>query len=267
MSVDAPVGYFVDTAGGPAWCTVEGAGPCVAFAHSLACDATMWDAQAQRLRDRFTVLRYDVRGHGRSACSVPPASIEELAADLLRVLDAFDVRAASLVGLSLGGLIAQVVAATAPGRVARLVLADTTAVYPDAMRADWERRIDTALRDGLEPLVAPTLARWFTASFREREPRQVARIAASIRATTPQGYAGGCAALAAADTRGLLGAITCPTLVLVGEHDPGTPPQMAAAIAAAIPGARMQLIPQAAHLSNVEQPQAFGDALEAFLAG
>ena len=267
MTPGEAVGRFVDTAGGPAWCTVEGTGPCVVFAHSLACDASMWDAQAARLRDRFTVLRYDVRGHGRSACHVPPATIDDLAADLLRVLDAFDVGAAHVVGLSLGGLIAQVLAATAPERVARLVLADTTAVYPEPMRANWAQRIETALRDGLELLVAPTLERWFTASFRERAPQEVARIAASIRATTPRGYAGCCAALAVADTRGLLGSIACPTLVLVGEHDPGTPPAMAAALAAAIPGARLQQIPGAAHLSNVEQPVAFGEALDAFLAG
>lgn len=258
-------GRFVETDAGGAWCTVEGTGPWVALSHSLACDASMWDAQAERLRRRFTVLRYDLRGHGRSECRTAPAALEDLGADLLRILDAFGVDAAALVGLSLGGLVAQHLAATAPERVSRLVLAGTTAVYPESLRSLWSGRIGTARRDGLEPLVEPTLERWFTRGFREREPATVARIAASIRATSREGYAGCCAVLAAVDMRPMLGAIRCPTLVIVGEQDAGTPPAMAEALAAGIAGARLHVVPDAAHLCCVERPDAFADALDAFL--
>lgn len=244
----------------------EGSGPWLVFSHSLACDHRMWNPQADHFAANFRVLRFDTRGHGRSEPGGGPYSIAMLSDDLLEVMDAFSIDRAAVVGLSLGGLIAQQFAARHGDRVGGLVLADTTAVYPQAMQAMWANRIETSRRDGMEPLVEGTVERWFTAGFRTREPAVVESVASMICSTSIEGYAGCCAALAQADLRPLLRSISSPTLVVVGEHDQATSPAMARAISDAISGAEMQVIADAAHLSSVEQPALFNRAIDGFLA-
>lgn len=245
---------------------LSGSGPVVMFAHALGSDLSIWDAQNSVLAGRFTVLRHDLRGHGETQATPGAYSFELLADDALALLDALKIEKASFVGISLGGMVGQALALRAPRRLEKLVLADTTAAYPPEARALWPERIRQIGAAGLEPLVAPTLERWFTAPFRAAHPETVARIGGLIRDTPPAGYLGCCHAIAGLDFGARLGRIETPTLVLVGEQDAGTPPALARALAAGIPGARLEIIPGAAHLSNIEQAETFNRLLLDFLA-
>lgn len=238
----------------------------VTFSHSLGAHLGMWDAQAEALRPRWDVLRYDTRGHGQTEAPSPPYSLEDLADDVARLLDALNVERTHFVGLSLGGMIGQQFALRHPTRLRSLVLCDTTSVIPEAMRPLWQDRIDLTRREGMSPHVAPTLERWFTAGFRERRPEVVERIGAMLRSTSVDGYVGCCEAIRTLDLTARLKELRVPTLVIVGKDDPGTPPAVAEIIANAIEGAELRVLEDASHLSNVQQPEAFNRALEEFLS-
>ncbi len=243
----------------------SGSGPVVVFAHSLGSDHSIWQAQQSALAGRHTAIAYDIRGHGKTSATPGAYDFDLLAGDALALLDALKIERASFVGISLGGMIGQALALMAPQRLDKLVLADTTAAYPPEARATWPERIRQVEAAGLEPLVAPTLERWFTAAYRAAHPEVVARIGALIRGTSPAGYIGCCHAIAGLDFSSRLPEIKTPTLVLVGEQDAGTPPAMAKALAAGIPNARCVVINNAAHLSNIEQAAAFNRLLLGFL--
>lgn len=244
---------------------LSGSGPVVMLAHSLGGDHSIWAAQKSALADRHTVLAYDLRGHGRTAATPGAYSFELLAADALALLDALGIDRVSFVGISLGGMIGQALALKAPKRLEKLVLADTAAAYPPEARAAWPERIRQIEAGGLEPLVQPTLERWFTPAFHAAHPERVAAIGELIRRTPPTGYLGCCHAIAGLDFSARLGAIRTPTLVLVGEQDAGTPPALARVLAAGIPGARLEILPDAAHLGNIEQAKHFNRQLTAFM--
>ncbi len=242
----------------------EGA-PWLAFSHSLACSTRMWDGQAEAFKDRFRVLLYDTRGHGQSAAPAGPYTLEQLADDLRALLRHLGIEQLHYVGLSMGGMIGQTFAVKYPGILRSLALADTTCRYPAEAVAAWDERIRVVSSQGMQPLVQSTLERWFTEGFRKREPQAVAKISGLIASTPPAGYAGCCAAIPKINLTARLKEITCPALVLCGDKDPATPPAMAREIHENLPGSKLVLIPDAAHLANVEQPQAFNRALEDFL--
>lgn len=246
---------------------ISGDGPVVMFAHSLGSDLSIWDTQKSTLAGRFTVLRYDLRGHGQTTATPGAYDFELLAADALALLDALAIERASFVGISLGGMIGQALALAAPDRLDRLVLADTTCRYPPEAQAAWPERIRQIEAGGLEPLVAPTLERWFTAPYRAAHPDVLKCIGNLIRNTSPPGYIGCCHAIAGMNFTDRLAAIRTPTLVLVGDQDAGTPPAMARLLANTIPGAELAIIPDAAHLSCIEQATAFNRLLLDFLTG
>jgi 3-oxoadipate enol-lactonase len=242
----------------------EGA-PWLAFSHSLACDLRMWDEQVAFLKDRFRILAYDTRGHGKSAAPAGPYTLEMLADDLHALLAHLGIAKLHFVGLSMGGMIGQTFALKYPGVFESLTLADTTSRYPAEAGPLWAARIKTAETQGMQPLVQPTLERWFTEGFRKRAPEKVAAIGRVIAATPVAGYAGCSHAIPKIDVTARLKEIRCPALVLCGDKDPGTPPAMAQEIHANLPGSKLVLIPDAAHLANVEQPEAFNRALGDFL--
>lgn len=254
---------------------IDGSGPVVMFAHSLGSDQSIWAAQKSAshgdslwsLANRYTVLTYDLRGHGQTEATPGAYSFDLLAADALALLDALQIDKASFVGISLGGMIGQAMALAAPERIEKLVLADTTCRYPPEVQATWPERIRQIEVAGLEPLVAPTLERWFTAPYRAANPELMARIGKLIRTTPVAGYVGCCHAIARLDFHARLGDIRMPTLVMVGELDPGTPPAMARELADGIPDARLETIPGAAHLGNIEQAATFNRLLLTHLAG
>jgi len=243
-----------------------GAGPWVTLSHSLACDCSMWDPQVAALQARFRVLRFDTRGHGGSGAPPGPYAFEQLSDDVIGLWDALGIERSHFVGLSMGGMIGQHLALRAPRRLASLVLADTASrVSPEALPV-WEERIRIVRSEGMGALVQPTLERWFTAPYRQAHPEVMERIGALIRATPVEGYAGCAHCMARLDSSDRLAGIRARTLVIVGEQDTGTPPSAARAIAGAIAGARLETIPGAAHLSNIEQAETFNRLLIEFLA-
>ena len=244
---------------------ISGSGPCVMFAHSLGSDHSIWAAQKSALAGRHTVIVYDLRGHGQTTATPGAYDFDTLAQDAIALLDTLQIDKATFVGISLGGMIGQALALKAPDRLHKLVLADTTAAYPPEAQALWPERIRQIEAAGLEPLVAPTLERWFTQPYRAAHPEIVARIGGLIRHTPPAGYIGCCHAIAALNFSDRLASIKTPTLVLVGEQDAGTPPAMARALAAEIPSAQLEIIANAAHLSNIEQAVIFNQLLTNFL--
>jgi 3-oxoadipate enol-lactonase len=242
------------------------ASPWLVFSHSLACSVRMWDGEIAKLKDRYRVLVYDTRGHGQSAAPKGPYTLEQLAEDLQALLKHLKIEKPHYVGLSMGGMIGQTFSLKYPGRLATMTLCDTTSRYPAEAAAMWQERIRIAESKGMGPLVQPTLERWFTEAFRKNHPEKVKRVAALIEKTPVPGYVGCCAAIPKINVTSRLKEIKTPTLVICGNDDPGTPPAMAREIQENIPGARLALIPQAAHLANIEQPEAFNRALADFLS-
>jgi 3-oxoadipate enol-lactonase len=244
--------------------TVEGSGPWLAMSHSLACNSHMWDEQMPLLAKRFKVLRFDTRGHGDSDAPAGAYTLEQMADDVKGLFEALGIRAAHWVGLSMGGMIGQTFALRYPGVLTSVVLADTTSRYPAEAAPLWADRIKVAESKGIEPLVQPTLERWFTAPYRAAHPDQMQRIGGMIRATPVAGYVGCCNAIPKINLTARLKEIKVPALVIVGADDAGTPPAMAREIHENLPGSELVVIPSAAHLSNVEQPAAFDAALTRF---
>lgn len=245
---------------------VEGDGPWLTMSHSLACNLHMWDEQAAVLTKHFRVLRFDTRGHGASDAPKGAYTIEALADDLKGLLDALGVKETHYVGLSLGGMIGQTFALKYPGRLKTLVLADTTSRYPAEAAGVWAERVKIAETKGMEPLVQPTLERWLTDAYRSANPGRTKRIGDMIRTTPVAGYAGCSHAIPKLNVTARLREIEAPGLVIVGEQDMGTPVAMAREIHENYPGSELVIIPSAAHLANVEQPEAFNAALADFLA-
>jgi len=239
--------------------------PVVTMSHSLATDRGMWDPTVPALTSRFRVLRYETRGHGETEAPRGAYTLEQLADDARALLHALGIQRTHWVGLSMGGMIGQVLALKAPDVLLSLSLCDTSSRIPADAKPQWEDRIRTAEAKGMEPLVEPTLARWFTAPFRERRKDVVDRVATMIRTTPVAGYVGCCHAISALNLTDRLSAIKLPTIVIVGEDDPGTPVAASRLIAENIKGARLEIISSAAHLSNIEQPEAFNRALSSFL--
>jgi 3-oxoadipate enol-lactonase len=245
---------------------VQGDGPWVVMSHSLACALGMWAPQIEALKTKYRVLCFDTRGHGGSDAPAGAYTLEQMAEDLHGLLSTLGVQRPHFVGLSMGGMIGMTFAVAHPGVFRSLVLCDTTSRYPSELRAVWDDRIKTATTKGMEPLVEPTLQRWFTAPLLAQRPAVVERVARMIRGTPPQGYAGCCHAIPRIDLTRRLSSLDCPVQVIVGEQDVGTPVAMAREIHEAAPGSELVIIPNASHLSNLEQPEAFNRALLDFLA-
>jgi 3-oxoadipate enol-lactonase len=243
----------------------EGA-PWLVFSHSLACTVRMWDGEIAKHKANYRVLVYDTRGHGQSAAPTGPYTLEQLADDLHALLKHLKIEKPHYVGLSMGGMIGQTAALKYPGIFRTMTLCDTTSRYPAEAAPMWQERIRVAESKGMEPLVQPTLERWFTEGFRKNHPEKVKPVAALIEKTPVPGYVGCCAAIPKINVTSRLKEIRTPTLVICGNDDPATPPAMAREIQENIPGAKLALIPQAAHLANIEQPEAFNRALADFLS-
>jgi 3-oxoadipate enol-lactonase len=245
---------------------IEGNGPWLTMSHSLACDLHMWDPQMKVLTGKFKVLRFDTRGHGQSSAPAGQYTLEQLADDAKGLLDGLGIRQTHWAGLSMGGMIGQAFALKYPGVFQSMVLADTTSRRPPDAEKMWGDRVATAKEKGMDALVESTLARWFTEPYRKARADVMDRIAKGIRATPVAGFAGCCHAISKVDYLDRLKEIKCPALVIVGEHDHGTPPEAARLIQQNLPGSELKIVPSAAHLSNIEQEQVFNDAMTGFLA-
>jgi len=244
---------------------IAGEGPWLTMSHSLACNLHMWDPQMAALTGKFKVLRFDTRGHGQSSAPAGEYTLEQLADDVKGLLDALKIKQTHWVGLSMGGMIGQAFALKYPGVFLSMVLADTTSRRPPAAGQMWGERIAIAHEKGMDALVDSTLARWFTEPYRNSRKDVMARIGTDIRKTPVAGFAGCCHAIAKVDYLDRLKEIKVPVLVMVGEHDHGTPPEAARVIQQNLPGSELKILPSAAHLSNIEQADEFNKAMIGFL--
>jgi 3-oxoadipate enol-lactonase len=235
------------------------------MSHSLACNLHMWDPQMAELTKKFKVLRFDTRGHGQSSAPAGDYTLEQLADDVKGLLDALGIKQTHWAGLSMGGMIGQAFALRYPGVFQSMVLADTTSRRPPDAARMWGERIQVAQTKGMDALVAGTLERWFTEPYRKGRKDVMERIGNDIRRTPVAGFVGCCHAISRVDTLDRLKEIKCPALVIVGEHDHGTPPDAARAIQQNLAGSELKIIASAAHLSNIEQAEEFNKAMTGFL--
>jgi 3-oxoadipate enol-lactonase len=254
----------INADGCPIHVEVEGdeRAPVLMLSNSLGTTLHMWDGQVASFTKHFRLLRYDRRGHGQSGVPQGPYTMERLGRDVLAILDALRIEKVNWCGLSMGGMVGQWLGANAPSRVNRLVLTNTSSHFAD--KAMWNDRIALVREKGLAAFAAPNMERWFTKAFRERAPDVVARTQEMFAATPLEGYLACAAAVRDMDHRELLPRIKAQTLVIAGKHDPATPPEANEYISKHIPGAQFKLL-DAAHLSNIEQPEPYGSAVLQFL--
>jgi 3-oxoadipate enol-lactonase len=243
---------------------VEGrdGGPSLMLSNSLGTNLHMWEPQMAALTPLFRVIRYDRRGHGKSGAPPGPYSMERFGRDVLAILDDLNIQKVHWCGLSMGGMVGQWLGANAPDRLDRIILANTNYYYAEPTH--WLARIKGVKETGLAAMADGIIATWLTADFREREPQITANLKAMLIASPVQGYLACCEALSTLDHRELLPRIGNPTLVIAGRHDMATPVAANEFIRSQIPGASMTIL-DAAHISNVEQPHGFTDAVVGFL--
>lgn len=239
--------------------------PALVLSPSLGTTLALWEPQTAQLAERFCVVRYDRRGHGQSPVATGPTTLDALGADLVELLDDLELERVSFCGLSLGGVVGLWLAINAPDRVDRLVIACASSSFPP--RHGWVDRAAAVRAGGVAAIAEAVLARWFRPCFHDEHADVVARFRAMLAATPAEGYAACCDALADVDLAARVGEIVAPTLVVTGADDPVVSPQVGEALAAAIRGARHVVVPAAAHIANVEQPQAFTQALLDHLIG
>ena len=242
----------------------EGA-PVVMLSHSLASSMVMWRPQLESLEAHFQVLRYDMRGHGDSDAPDGAYTLELLVEDAVALLNALTIDRVHFVGLSIGGMIGQGLGLNHRDRLLSLTLCDTSAIMPEEAQPILLDRIAAARENGMSEQVEGTLERWFTPPYLQKNPPEVEMIRQQITATPLAGYIGCSEALRGLNYLERLSAIDIPTLIVVGEEDPGTPVSASEAIHERIAGSQLIILPAARHLSNIEQAEAFNRSMMSFL--
>lgn len=236
--------------------------PVLMFSNSIGSDLSMWEGQVQALSGRFRVLRYDSRGHGRSDVPPGPYTIDRLGLDAAMLIDGLGLRQVNFCGLSKGGMVGMWLGANAAHVVGRLILANTSSdLGPPEF---WDERIRVVQTEGMAGLVDRVIDRWFTPEFIQRAPAEIERCRRMLLSTPVEGYAACCAAIRDMYLTTAIKGIRTPTLVIVGDRDPATPPAHGEEIATAIPGATLVRLP-ASHLSNIEAANDFNAAVTTYL--
>jgi 3-oxoadipate enol-lactonase len=241
--------------------------PVAMLSHSLGSSLLMWNPQRKVLESQFQVLRYDIRGHGKTEAPPGAYTLELLGEDAVALLDLLEIERVHWVGLSMGGMIGQGVALNYPKRLQSLTLCDTMAIVPEEAQPIWQERIDAVRDRGVASQLEPTMERWFTPSFLRLNSHMLGVIRNEFLATPAQGYLGCIYAIRKLNYLDRLSEIKMHTLIMVGEDDPGTPVAASEAIHQRIPNSRLVIIKSARHLSNVEQPEVFNTNLLTFLKG
>jgi 3-oxoadipate enol-lactonase len=240
----------------------EGA-PWLVLSHSLACSVRMWDPQVEAFQSRFRILNYDMRGHGATSAPQGPYTLDMLADDVLALIKHLKIPKATWCGLSIGGMIGQTLALKAPGSFTKMVLADTTHTQPPEALKQWEDRINIAKSKGMAGLVDGTMERWFTEPYRKKNSPEFQRIRDLVLKTPVAGFVGCGQAIMKLNTTARLKDIKLPVLAITGEQDGAAAGTKY--IGEHVPGAKFVNIPQAAHIANIEQPEAFNRGLREFL--
>jgi 3-oxoadipate enol-lactonase len=239
--------------------------PCVVFAHSILTSTQMWASQVPHLVGLgYRVLRLDSRGHGGSTFDGSPITVDRLALDVVKVLDALKIERAHFVGLSLGGMVGFALGQQHASRLASLVICDSRADSPPDYAKSWDERIAQAQQQGVASLVQPTLDRWFGDRIGKLDPQALADLRQAIASTSLEGYVATARALQGFDYVAKLGDMKMPTTLIVGDQD-GILPGVMADLAKLIPGAQYEVIPSAGHLPNLEHPALFNAALQRHL--
>jgi len=236
--------------------------PVLMLSNSLGTNLHMWDKQVPALAKRFRVVRYDTRGHGKTSAPSFPYTVSMLGQDAIALMDALKLSKLRFCGLSMGGMIGMWLARHVPARIEQLVLCNTAAKF--GVPEVWNQRVATVRASGMKAITDAVIERWFTKEFRGKSPKDIEPIVEMLHTTKAEGYAGNCAAIRDVDQRWTIGGIAAPTLVIGGKLDPATPYEAAELIAKRIPGAKLVGL-DAAHLSNIEQPEAFTRAVDGFL--
>ncbi len=239
--------------------------PFVILSHSLGSSLSMWNPQRKVLESHFQVLRYDIRGHGKSEAPPGVYTLHLLGEDAVALLDALGIDQVHWVGLSLGGMIGQSIALNYPKRLQSLALCDTMAVVPEEAQPIWQERIDAVREKGVASQWESTMERWFTPTFLNLNPYMLGVIREEFLATPAKGYLGCIYAIRKLNYLDRLSEIKISTLIMVGEDDPGTPVAVSEAMHQRISNSKLVIIKSARHLSNVEQPEAFNTTLLMFL--
>ena len=237
--------------------------PALLFLNSLGTDLHMWDPQVARLNERFRVVRFDARGHGRSDVPPGPYSLEDLGGDALAVLDGLWIGRARVCGISQGGQVGMWLAAAHPERVDRAVFA-STATRIGTTEA-WDVRMRLVREEGMARVAEVAMGRFFTDRFREEHPEIVQPMADRVASMSAEGYAASCRAVRDADLTDLVGSIRARCLVVVGRLDPGVTPEDAARLRSRIPGSELEVLEDASHLCNLEQPERFTALVRRFV--
>ncbi len=238
------------------------AGGVLVFGNSLGSNLRMWDKVLPSFESTYRVVRFDMRGHGRTSLSAEPFGIGDLGRDVLGLLDALDLDSVNFCGLSLGGMVAMWLGIHAPRRVRRLVLANTGARIGSSQM--WDERMANVARSGMAALAETTLTRWFTAGYRAENPHEMEKMRAMIASTNPAAYSAACRVLRDTDLTHEIKKISAPSLVIAGTHDPATPPSDGRAIQQQVCNARYVEL-DASHLSAWERAEEFGAEVNRFL--
>ncbi|HVA14660.1 MAG TPA: alpha/beta fold hydrolase [Stellaceae bacterium] len=238
--------------------------PVIMLSNSFLTDYGMWDFQVPAFTAKYRVLRYDPRGHGDTQASPPPYSVDLLVADVVGLLDALGIGRVHFLGLSMGGVVGQLMASRHPDRLLSLLLSDTACHLPP--EAAWDDRIALATTKGTGAFVQPMTTRWLTPAYYERHPEIVAKLGAMIAKTSVDGAIGCAQALQKMNQSSILRGIEVPTLIIVGAHDVGTPVSAAKFLHREIEGSTLAIVDEAGHLSNIEQAETFNRIVLDFLA-
>ncbi|HVV12863.1 3-oxoadipate enol-lactonase [Amycolatopsis sp.] len=241
-------------------------GPVVVLSNSIGSNLHMWEPQVKPLVDNgFRVLRYDTRGHGESPVPAGPYGVEDLGGDVLALLDGLGVSSAHFVGLSLGGMTGLWLAENTPERIRALVLCCTSAQPGNTQM--WLDRVKQVRAEGMDGIAAGSIGRWFTQPWIDANPERAKELRKMTASTPAEGYASCCQAIADLDLVPQLPKVTAPTLVISGAQDKALPPDHGRVIADGVRGARFEVVDQAAHLGNYEQPARFNELIIEHLKG
>ena len=237
----------------------------IILSNSLGADLSMWDDQIDLLTAKYKVLRYDTRGHGGSDTPAATPTMADLQGDVIALMDALGIETAAFMGLSMGGMTGMGLAVENADRITRVVCADGRADAPPPFRDMWDTRIAAVKAGGLEAIVEGTLASWLTDGWRAANPVRVAQIRAMVLANDPEGYIACCRALQGLDCLRRLPEAKAPVLYVGGDQDMGAAPAVMQQMADATPGGRYVQIADAAHVANINAPDAFNAAIAEFL--
>jgi 3-oxoadipate enol-lactonase len=240
-------------------------GPWITLSHGLATDHFMWDDLVPFLASRYRILRYDARGHGRSGATSGDYSLELLGQDVIGILDAVGIEKTHFVGLSMGGMVGMGLALDHSARMSSVTVCDARGVAPPEYRDAWAERSQKVRVGGIETMVEPSVTRWFTPAFQHNNQAALDKVRHMVRRTSVDGFCGSAAALCELDYERRLPDVNIPMLFLVGREDQGAPVAAMRELHGKTPGSRFAEIPDAAHISVMEQPERCAAALLDFL--